>query len=132
MSIANYCELKVLDHVLGGTAFSQPAGIYVKLHTADPGEDCTVSGAQESRRMAVTFAAASGGAKVSNSQAQWTNVYATETYSHISLWDAAGSGSNPNITGGNPLWSGALTTPVAVTATGTFTIASGALTVTLD
>jgi hypothetical protein len=28
---------KILDHLRGGTAWTQPAGIYVKLHTADPG-----------------------------------------------------------------------------------------------
>lgn len=124
MSISNYAELKILDHTLGGAAFTQPSGIYVKLHIGDPGEDCVANPATEATRKLVTFAAGSGGAKASNSQAQWTNVAATETYSHISLWDAA--------TVGNPLWSGALTTPVAVTATGTFTIASGSLTVTLD
>jgi hypothetical protein len=28
---------KILDHLRGGTAWTQPAGIFVKLHTADPG-----------------------------------------------------------------------------------------------
>jgi hypothetical protein len=126
MSISNYCEQKLLDHTLGGTAFTQPAAIYVKLHLADPGEDCTANPAANTTRQAVTFGAAvnPAGTKTSNSQVQWVAVPNNETYAYVSLWDAS--------VAGNPLWSGALTSPVAITAGGTFTIASGQLVVTLD
>jgi hypothetical protein len=126
MSISNYLEEKLLNHTLGGSAFTQPAGIYVKLHLGDPGEDCTANPAANTTRQAVTFAAAANpaGTKASNAQVQWTAVPNNETYSHVSLWDAS--------TAGNPLWSGALTAPVTVTALGTFTIASGQLVATLD
>jgi hypothetical protein len=124
MSISNYCEVKVLDHVLGGAAFTQPAGIYVKLHVGDPGEDCLLNAATEVTRKLVTFAAAASGAKATNSAGTWTGVAGTETYSYVSLWDA--------VTGGNPLWSGPMTSPVSVTAGGNFTLGSGQVNVLLD
>ncbi len=126
MSKTNYLEKKQLDHVLGVAAFTQPAALYLKLHIGDPGEDATANAAAETTRKAVTFAAATLGAgtSLSNLQAQWVGVAATETYSYASLWDA--------LTGGNPLYTGALTSPVSVTAGGTFTIASGALTISED
>jgi hypothetical protein len=123
MSIANYAELKVLDAIFNNTSFvvAQP---YVKLHLSDPGEDCTGGPAVETTRKALSVAAAASGAVVSDADLTWTSVSTTETYSHVSIWDAS--------TGGNPLWSGALTTPKAVTAGDTFTIPSGSLTVSLD
>lgn len=124
MSISDYAENKILDHTLGGTAFAQPAGVFVKLHVGDPGEAGANNPASETTRKAATFAAASGGSKASNADVQWTNVAATETYSHVSLWDAS--------TGGNCLWYGPLTASVTVTAGGTFTMASGSLIATLD
>jgi hypothetical protein len=124
MSIANYAEIKLLDHCLGGSAFTQPSGIYVKLHTGDPGEDCTSNAATETTRKVVTFAAAASGSKASNSSVSWTSYPANETITHVSLWDAS--------TSGNPLWSGSLSSSVAVSSGGTFTISSGQLTCTLD
>jgi mono/diheme cytochrome c family protein len=118
-AVQSVSDLDVVGPISAEAAFTQPSGVYVKLHLGDPGEDSTANAAVETTRKVVTFAAAASGQKASNSQVQWTNVAATETYSHVSLWDAA--------TAGNTLWSGALTSPVAVTATGTFTIASGAL-----
>lgn len=126
MSISDYAEEQILNHTLGGAAFTQPPGVFIRLHVGDPSDTCTANAALNTQRQPVTFAPANNpaGTKVSNSQAQWVSVPNSEIYSHISLWSAA--------TGGNPLWSGSLTTPVSVTAGGTFTIASGALTVTLD
>lgn len=123
MSIANYAELKLLDAVLNAAAYSA-AGVYVKLHTGDPGEDCTANAAGETTREAASFAAAAAGACVSDADITWTNVSTAETYSHISLWDAA--------VAGNPLWYGALTAAKTVAIGDTFTIPSGDLTVSLD
>jgi hypothetical protein len=126
MSMTNYLEQKLLDHTFGGSAFSQPAACYIKLHLGDPGEDATANPALNTTRIVVTFAAAvnPAGTKTSNVQAQWVAVPNTETYSYISLWDASSAG--------NPLLTGALTSPVSVTAGGTFTIASGQLVATFD
>jgi len=92
------------------------------LHTGDPGEDGTANAASESTRKAVSFAAASGGSMSSSGTVEWTNVAATETYTHWSLWDA--------LSAGNALWSGALASSAAVVAGDTFQITS--LTLTLD
>jgi hypothetical protein len=51
----------------------------------------------------------------------WTSVSTTETYSHVSFWDAS--------TAGTFLGSDDLATPRAVTAGDTFTISTGSLTV---
>lgn len=120
MSIANYAELKLLD-TLGNTSFAV-ANSYVKLHLGDPGEDCTGSPAVETTRKLVSWAAAASGSKASSAALTWTNVSTTETYTHWSLWD--------NLTAGNPLWSGALSSSAAVTAGDTFEITT--LTLSLD
>lgn len=124
MSIANYLETKILDLVFNGTAYSGQSTVYVKLHTGDPGEDCTGNAATETTRAAATFAAASGGTISNDAAVTWTNVSTGETYSHISLWDAS--------TAGNALWSGALAASKTVNAGDTFQIAIGDLDVALD
>ena len=122
MSISNYAELKLLDHVTGRAAFTIPSAVYLKLHTGDPGEAATSNAATEATRKVVTWAAAASGSIATDAIAEWTNVSTTETYSHWSMWDAS--------TAGNALWTGALSTSAAVTAGDTFQITS--LTLTLD
>lgn len=109
-------------NVLRNTAYAAIATAYVQLHVGNPGAAGTANVAGNTTRQAVTFAAASGGSMASNGAATWTNVSTTETYSHISIWDAAAAGNCTDF--------GALTAPVAVTAGDTFTIASGSLTLT--
>lgn len=121
MSISNYAENKILDHV-GGTAWSAPATVYVKLHIGDAGEDGTTNAAANTTRQAVSWSAAASGSKASSATISWTSVPSTETYSHWSLWDAS--------TAGNCLWTGALSSSAAVTAGDTFQITS--LTLSLD
>jgi hypothetical protein len=120
MSISNYAELKLLD-TLGNTSFAVTTA-YVKLHTGDAGEDGTNNAATEATRKAVSWSAASAGSKASSATLSWTNVSTTETYTHWSMWDAS--------TGGNCLWTGALSASAAVTAGDTFEITS--LTLSLD
>lgn len=127
MTIANYAETKLLDAVFNHTTTGgglPTADVWVKLHTGDPGEDQTSNAATETTRKQVSMAAASSGSCSSDADISWTNVAASETYSHISIWD--------NSTGGNALWYGALSASKAVNAGDTFTIASGNLTATLD
>jgi len=127
MSISNYAENKLLDALVnasttgGGLPTADP---WVKLHIGDPGEDGTANAATETTRKQASFAAASGGSASTNADVSWTNVAATETYSHVSMWDAS--------TAGNCLGTGALTVSKAVNVGDTFTIASGSLTVSLD
>lgn len=117
MSISDYLENELLDHIRG-SAYTAPAGLYVKLHTGAAGEAGTANAATETDRVQVTFGAASGGSMSATGTpvAEWTNVAATETYSHFSVWDAA--------SGGNCLGDGALSSPVAVTAGDTFQLTS--------
>ena len=114
MSLSNYLELALLNHIRGGASFSQPASIWAKLHLGDPGEDATNNAAVETTRKQVTFGAASGGSMVSTGTpaAEWTNVSTTETYTHVSFWDAS--------VAGNALGSGALSASAAMTAGDTF------------
>lgn len=124
MSISNYLEeawLKTLRGGGNGTNYTAPATIHVKLHIGDPGEDGTANAAGETTRRPATFAAPAnpGGTMDSNADIAWTNVSTSETYSHISIWDAA--------SGGNCLWKGALTASKSVTAGDNFTIPSGSL-----
>ena len=122
MSISNYAELKILEHTTGKTAWTMPTTVYVKLHTADAGEAATTAAATETTRKAASWATAASGAIATSATLEWTNVAATETYTHWSMWDAS--------TAGNALWTGALSTSAAVTAGDTFQITT--LTLSLD
>ena len=120
MSISNYAENKLLD-TLRAQSFSV-SNVYVKLHTGDPGEEGTSNAATETTREEVSFDAAASGSMAASATVEWTNVSTTETYSHFSLWD--------NVSAGNCLWTGALSSSAAVTAGDTFQIT--ALTLSLD
>ena len=122
MSISNYAELKILEHTTGKTSWTMPTTVYVKLHLGDPGEAATSNAASETTRKSAAWATAASGAIATSATVEWTNVAATESYSHWSLWD--------DLTAGNALWSGALSTSAAVTAGDTFQITT--LTLSLD
>lgn len=104
----------ILNHLRGGTSWTQPAAIYVKLHTGDPGSAATANASAVTTRLQVNFAAASGGAiALTGTAPQWT-ASATETISHLSFWDAA--------TAGNVLCSSQLATPRSVVSGDTMTL----------
>ena len=119
MSFSDYLENAILDN------YFTDGDIYVKLHVGDPGEDGTANAASETtRKVVATWAAASGGSKASSAAVSWTNYPATETVSHVSLWDAS--------TSGNCFGSGALSSSISMVGPGsnTLTIPSGSLTAT--
>lgn len=122
MSISDYGEDAILNAIFNNVAL-QKANRYVKLHLDDPGEAGTANPATETTRKSVTGAAASGGTFTSVNTLTWASYPATETISHVSIWD--------NLTVGNCVWTGALLTPVTVTSGTSFIIAAGALTVTV-
>jgi hypothetical protein len=122
VSISNYAELKILEHTTGKTSWTMPTTVYVKLHTADAGEDGTTAAATNATRVAAAWATAATGSIATSATITWTSVSTTETYTHWSLWDA--------LTAGNCLWTGALSASAAVTAGDTFQITS--LTLSLD
>jgi len=126
MPVATYGATKLLDAVGNATTTGgglPTADVWVKLHIGDPTATCTGSAAAETTRKQVGFAAASSASMVSNSDAAWTSVSTTETYSHISIWD--------NSSGGNALWYGQLSSNKSVTAGDNFTIPSGSLTLNI-
>jgi hypothetical protein len=124
MSISDYYENKILDHMLRGTEFTPPSTVYVSLHTADPGETGAneLTGGGYSRK-AVTFNAPSGGSMTNSADIDFPNMPAA-TITHVGLWDAASAG--------NFLWGGALTASKTTNSGDTFRIPAGQLTVSLD
>jgi hypothetical protein len=131
MSISNYLEAKILDHVLRNTSYTPASTVYLALHTTDPGETGTgaevTGGSGPYARKSITFAAASGGSIAMDTVSAHPSGIDFSgmpgcTVTHVALWDALSSG--------NCLWSGALTSSRTVTAGDTLRITS--LTVTLD
>jgi hypothetical protein len=125
MSLSNYAENQFANSLRGGgngSSVTAPAALYAKLHTGDPGEDCTSNAASNTSRQAVTFGAASNGVISLSNSPSWTSVSTAETYTHISIWDSS--------TAGNAWGSGALSSSVTVAVGDTFNLS--ALTLTLD
>lgn len=123
MSFGNYAELKLLDHLLGTTAYTMPTA-YLSLHTGDPGETGAneAAGGSYIRKVAV-FAAASGGSAANSGTISFTGMPAA-TITHIGLWDAVSSG---NFLGG-----GALTGSQAFSSGDIARFTAGTVTVALD
>jgi hypothetical protein len=126
MSFSNYLENKVLEHVLGGNAYSAPATLYLALFTTNPGEDGTgteVSGTSYARQT-VAFT-------VVNNTA--TNTLAVEfptaggswgTVSHVGIYDA--------LTSGNLMVYAALSQSKVIETNDVFRVPASDLSVTLD
>lgn len=123
VGLASGIANSVLDALCRSVTWTEPAAFWVKLHTGDPGSAGTNNAAGETTRKQATFAAASAGAITTSAGLDWTTVSTTETYSHVSFWDAS--------TGGTFLGSDALDTSRSVTAGDNFSIASGDLDLSL-
>ncbi|UVK63409.1 hypothetical protein SEA_AEGEUS_24 [Mycobacterium phage Aegeus] len=119
ISTANLAN-KILDHVRGGTAWTQPASLWIKLHTAAPGANGTTAPSAVTTRSQATYAAATNGTIALTGTNPSFTMTATETITHISVWD--------NSTAGNFLWSAALAQSRSVVATDTLTLTSAGLT----
>lgn len=103
MSASNYLKNAIGNALRGGgngTSYTAPANTYMKLHTGDPGEDCTANAAGHTTRVECSFGAASGGVISLSATVSFTSLSTAETISHVSIWDHA--------TAGNPLHYGAL------------------------
>lgn len=113
----------ILDALCRSVAWSEPAAVYVQLHTGDPGSAGTSNVATETDRQQATFGDAAASGAISNTVAlTWTNVAGSEDYTHFSAWDASANG--------NFLFSGTITAN-AVTVADTFEIAIGDLDMSL-
>lgn len=127
---SDYLENKVLDHVLTGSAYSQPAARYLALFTANTGLESNSPSAEVSTsgtaygRQAVTFAAASSGQSATNATVTFSTATANwGTITHVAVMDAS--------TSGNVLFWGAVTTSKTIETGDTFQVSSGNLTVSL-
>lgn len=116
LSTANLAN-KWLD-MLGGTAFTAPASVFVKLHTGDPGSAGAGAPSSVTTRPALTWASASAGSKASSNTPQWASWAGTngEIVTHVSVWD--------NATAGNFLFSAQLTASKTVNTGDTLTLTS--------
>lgn len=126
MSMSDYLENKILDHIRG-TAYTSPTNLYLALFTSDPGENgagTEVSGGSYARKI-VTFNAAASGS-MSNSADVLFDVATANwgTISHVAVYDA--------LTAGNLLFSGPLTTAKTINNTDQLKIIAGDLAISLD
>lgn len=127
MSLSNYAENAILDHVFGPTPLAAPAGRYVSLHSADPGETgaSELATANGYARQAAAFDAAAAGVTQNNGAVTFTNTgSAWSAATHFGVWDA--------VSGGNFLGGGALAAPKTIGAGDTGTFADASLTIALD
>jgi hypothetical protein len=95
---------------------------YIKLHKGAPGEEGTANAATTTTRDQVTLGAASGGARVSTTDAEFT-MAASETITHVSAWDHA--------TAGNCEWVATLAEAKALTSGDTLQFEAGDLSIAL-
>lgn len=135
---SNYTEENVINAVLRGVTFPIPAGVYVSLHTADPGEsggsevstgawpayvrkDAAVGGA-----IASGWAAPTDGVTTNEKQITYPgmNGGSNVTVTHWAIYDAA--------TGGNMLAHAALQTSRTLQPGDVFVFDIGSLTVTME
>jgi hypothetical protein len=128
-SMSDYLERKLLDHTLGTTAYTFPSTVYLSLHTADP-TDVTatalaneVTGGSYGRQIIEFVAAAGTSGLTSNEIACVFPDMPDVTVTHIGIME--------DLTGGELLYHGVLTTPKDLDAGDTVSVAIGAISVTL-
>ena len=129
-SFGNYAENKILDHIVGKTAFTMPTA-YIALSTADPTDAGTglaePSGNNYSRKQTAGAdwnAAASGSIANATDQSFPEASGSWGTITHFAIFDAASAG--------NMLAHGSLSASKAVGAGDVLKFAAGNLTLTLD
>jgi hypothetical protein len=87
---------KWLEAIRGGTTITTlSGGVFVKLHTADPGAaGATAAAAGSTTRPLIQWTAAAAGAiAMTGTAPSWTNGGTSETLSHLSFWDANTAGN---------------------------------------
>lgn len=101
---------------LRGVAPPTIAGLYIKLHTGDPGASGTANASAVTTRRQATMNAASGGQITLNAMSGTYAMTTTENISHFSVHN--------DPTAGTFLFSGAWTTPRAVINGDTIVVSS--------
>ena len=124
-NLSNYLEDKLIDHFLGTTTYTKPSAVYVALYTVAPGDaggGTEVTGGSYARQTA-TFTASSGGATSNDANIDFTNMPAA-TVVAIGIHD--------NVSAGNLLLWGTLTTNKTTDAGDTLRNATGVLDISID
>jgi hypothetical protein len=123
--MSDYLELKVLDHVLGTTAYTMPTTVYIGLSTgsfADDNSGTELSGSGYARQ-SIAFDAAASGTTDNTSNVDFPAATGSwGTVSHYGLFDASSSG--------NLLIHGAFTVSKTVASGDILRIAAGELDIT--
>ena len=129
MSLSDYWELEILDHILNDGAYTDPT-IYVGLSTADPGDDAATlaepsgNGYARVSTEAADWNAASAGSKTNANAITFPEASGSwGECTHFALFDAD--------TAGNMLASGELTSAKTITSGQIARFAASALTVSL-
>jgi hypothetical protein len=94
MTMSSYLRDKIVDHWLKGTAFSQPANIYISLHTGDPGLTGAneVTGGSYARQLCNGWSAVSGGQKSNSADILFSGMPAC-TVTYVGCWDTLSAGN---------------------------------------
>jgi hypothetical protein len=107
-----------LNALCRNVAWVQPAGFFIKLHTADPGVAGATAPFGDATRQSATFSpAAADGTITTSADTNWTAVTAAGTVSHVSFWSASSAGTF--------LGSDDLATPRTLAIGDNFTILTG-------
>lgn len=134
---SNYLENKILDHTLRVAAYTQPSGLYLALFTNTSGnaasnleagtltDEVSTSGTAY-QRQAITFGAASGGSSANSATVTFPVCAGTAwgTISHVAIMD--------NLTSGNVLYWGAVTTAKPIDIDDTFQVSTNNITISLN
>ena len=95
-ALSDYAENKILDHLLGTSAFTHPSQAYLGLSTGSFGDDNSgteLSGSNYSR-VAINFDAASGGTTDNSAAVEFAAATGTwGSVSHFGIFDASSSGN---------------------------------------
>ncbi len=123
VGLATATANSILNAIGNATSYNIAGGVFIKLHTADPGAAGTTAAATETTRKAVSFGAASGGSMANDVAVTWTSIAGSQDATHFSLWD--------DVSAGNFVGSGTITAN-AYTAGDTYNIAIGAATLSFS
>lgn len=126
MSMSNYLEAALLEHVFKNTAYTSPTTVYLSLHTADPGETGTSECTGGSyARQSIAFSAASNPAgTIANSGTVTFSAMPAATVTHFAIWD--------NSSAGNCLITGALGASKTVGAGDSVSFAASSVVITFS
>ena len=126
-ALSNYAENKVLDHILGTTAFTAPSAVYLGLATqsfTDANSSVELTGNNYSR-VAVTFDSAASGTADNTSAIEFAAATGSwGSVSHFGLFDAS--------SGGNLLIHGAFTAAKTIASGDVLKIDAGDLDISAD